>query len=221
MKRLFIILLVFSGLAATAQLDRDQLSLDISKTDAANTEKLKAFVWKEDVVVTVDGEEKLTVTNEISLGDDGKVNITNVDADSKVKQKRGIRGRIQANVAEDNMDYAEDALDLALQYAFMTKGQLIDFFGKADITEKDGIIKATAGDIFVKGDKLTLQVESDTRLFVSKEFSSFLEEDPLNGKIVYDKFSTGVSHAKSYMLNLPGKNAVIKAENRDYVMKVM
>jgi hypothetical protein len=220
MKKIIFLLCIAFGISTFAQIDRDQLSLDISKTDAANTEKLKAFIWKEDLVVTVDGEEKLTVVNEISLDEEGKVHVTNIDSDTKVKQQRGIRGRIQANVAEDNLDYVDKAMDLALQYSFMTKGQLIDFFGKAELTDKDGIITATAGNIFVKGDKVTLKVESDTKLFVSKEFSSFVGEDPMSGKIVYDKFSNGIDHAKSYTLNLPGKKAVIKATNRDYVMKM-
>lgn len=213
-------MLILSCLATFGQADRDQLSLDISKTDAANTDQLKAFIWKEDLVVTVNGQEKLSVVNEISLDDEGKVHVTNIDSDTKVKQQRGIRGRIQANIAEDNLDYVDHAMDLALRYAFMTKGQLIDFFSKADLTKKDGIITATAGNIFVKGDKLTLQVESDTKLFVSKEFSSFVDDDPMSGKIVYGKFSSGISHAQSYVLNLPGKKAVINAQNRDYVMKV-
>lgn len=221
MKKIIFLFLASLCFSTFAQLDKDQLSLDISKADAANTEQLKAFIWKQDLVVNVNGEEKLTEVNEISLGDDGKVNVTNIDVDTEVKQQRGIRGRIQTNTAESNLDYAQQALELSLQYSFMTKGQLIDFFGKAEINEANGIITATAGDIFVKGDKLTLEVESETKLFISKVFSSFVSEDPMDGKITYGKFSTGISHAKTYLLNLPGKNAVIKAKNRDYVMKVM
>lgn len=220
MKQIFAILLMGICITAFAQIDRDQLSLTISKTDAENTEKLKAFIWKEDLNVIVDGEEKLTVVNEISLDAEGKVHVTNLDSDTKVKQQRGIRGRIQSNVAEDNLEYVDQAMHLALQYSFMTKGQLIDFFGKAEITDSDGVITATGSDIFVKGDKLTLKVESDTKLFISKEFSSFVGEDPMSGEIDYAKFSNGVNHAKTYVLNLPGKQAVIKAANRDYVIKM-
>ena len=223
MKKLSIVLLFLIGLGITAfaQLDRDQLSLDISKADAANTEQLKAFIWKQESVVTVDGEHKLTVLNEFSIGEDGKVSVTNIDSDTDVKQKRGVRGRIQANAAEDNLDYVQKALDLAIEYSFMTKGQLLDFFGKADITEKDGVIEATASDIFIKGDKMTVQVESATKLFLKKEFSTLMGDDPINVEIVYGKFSSGISHATTSMLNLPAKKAVINSKNKDYVQKVM
>ena len=220
MRKIIIILLMGACIPVFAQVDTDMLSLEISKTDAENTEKLKAFVWKEDLVVIVDGTEKLTVVNEISLDAEGQVHITNLDSKTTVRQQRGIRGRIQANVAEDNLEYVDQAVHLALQYSFMSKGQLVDFFDKAVITQNEGIITATAGDIFIKGDNLTLKVESETKLFVSKEFSSFVGEDPMDGKIEYAKFSNGVNHAKTYVLNLPGKQAVIKVANRDYVMKM-
>ena len=223
MKKLSILLLFLIGLGLTAfaQLDRDQLSLDISKADAANMEQLKAFIWKQESVVTVDGEHKATALNEFSIGEDGKVSVTNIDSDTDVKQKRGLRGRAQANAAENSLDYVQKALDLAIEYSFMTKGQLLDFFGKADITEKDGVIEATASDIFIKGDKMTVQVEAATKLFLKKEFSTLMGDDPINGEIVYGKFSSGISHATTSMLNLPGKNAVINSKNKDYVQKVM
>lgn len=217
-----LVLLLFMGICLTAftQIDRDQLALDIAKADAANLEQLKSYIWKQESVVIVDGAEKLTTLNEFSIDEDGKVNVHNVDSHTDVKQQRGIRGRIQANTAESNIDYVENALKLALKYAFISKGQLIDFFGKAEITEKDGIIEATAKDIYMKGDKLTLKVESDTKLFVEKEFSSMMGEDPVNGNIMYDKFTSGISHTKSSVLNLPAKQAVINSKNIDYLEKV-
>jgi len=220
MKKLSIVLLVLFGLTSYAQLDRDQVSLDISKAEAANLEQLKSFIWKQESVVTVDGAQKLTTINEFSIDQDGKVSVTNIDSDTDVKQKRGIRGKVQTNTAENNLDYVQHALDLAIKYSFMTKGQLLDFFGKADISEKDGIINASGSDIFMTGDKLSVQVESATKLFVKKEFSTLIGDDPISGEINYDKFTSGISHATSSRLNLPGKKAVISSKNKDYVIKV-
>jgi len=207
--------------SAFAQIDRDQLSLDISKADAANTEQLKAFIWKKASVITINGEEKLNMLNEISISEDNELNVTNLDSETTVKQKRGVRGRIQQSTAENNTEYLQNAIEHALAYTYMTKGQLIDFFGKADILEKDGILEATASDVFVKGDKLNVKVDSATKLFISKEFTSFLGEDPISGKIKYDKFKSGISHPSTSVLNLPAKGAVIDSENRDYVQRVM
>jgi len=220
MKKLAIIILFGICATAYAQVDRDQLSLDISKADAANTEQLKAFMWKKASVVTVDGVEKLTTLSEFSFNEEGELEATNIDAETSVKQKRGIRGRIQQNAAEDNLDYVEKALEVAVAYAFMTKGQLLDFFGKADIKENDGVIKASAKDVFMKGDNLIIKVESATKLFLYKNFSSFVGEDPVEGELIYDKFSSGINHVSKSTLNMPAKKAIINSVNKDYVVRV-
>ncbi len=217
-----IIILFFVGFCVTtyAQVDRDQLSLDISKADAANTEKLKAFIWKRASVALVDGQEKLSTLTEFSFNEKGEIQAKNIDAKTTVKQKPGLRGAMQKNAAEESLDYVSKALDLSLGYAFMTKGQLIDFFSKAEITEKDGIITATAKDVNVKGDVVTLKIESSTKLFIEKTFSSLLGKDAISGAFQYGKFSSGISHGTTSVLNLPAKKAVIKSENKDYSQRV-
>lgn len=221
MRLLTLALLMLFETASFAQIDNDQLALDISKSDAANMENLKAFIWKKESVVTVDGVQKLTLLNEISISDDDKINITSIDAETTVSQKRGIRGKVQQSTAESNSEYMEGAINHAFAYTYMTKGQLLDFFDKADIKEKDGIIEATASDVFVKGDNLTVKVESATKLFIYKKFNSTMGEDPIDGEITYKKFTSGISHVSESTLNLPAKKAVIKSKNRDYVQKVI
>lgn len=203
-----------------AQIDKDQFALDVSKADAANTEKLKSFIWKRNATATVKGEVKATVVNELSFNEKGEIQVTNIDAETTDRQKRGIRGRIQQNVMEDNMDYVGNALQLALSYTYMTKGQLIDFFGKSTITEKDGTIEVAGENVYMEGDKLTIIIDAATKLFMNKKFSSKLGEDPMDGEIKYEKFSSGVVHGSETILNLPGKNAVINAKNQDYSQRV-
>lgn len=220
MKKIILLFLLGMWFSANAQIDRDQLALDISKADAANNEQLKSFIWKRHSVTKVEGQEKLTTVTEFSFNEKGELQAKMIDAKTTVKQKPGIRGAIQQNAIEDNLDYVQKALELSLAYTFMTKGQLIDFFSKAEITEKDGIIEATAKDVNVKGDKLTIQIESATKLFLSKKFSSFLGQDPVDGTFEYAKFSSGVSHGSKSVLNLPTKKAVINSENKDYSQRV-
>jgi len=220
MKKLSFLVLVLFGLTSYSQIDRDQLSLDISKADAANMEELKAFVWKKQTVVIVGGVEKLTTLNELSVDENDSITIRNIDASTTVKKKRGIRGRVQQNAAQDKLEYVGKALQMALAYTFMSKGQLLDFFNKAEITEKDGIIEAKSKNVYVKGDMLTLQIESETHLFVSKNFSSIMDGDPISGTIEYAKFSSGISHVSKSMMKLPAKDAVIKSENIDYLQRV-
>jgi len=203
-----------------AQIDVDQLALDVANAEAANTEQLKPFIWKRYSTATVDGEVKATVITEFKFDENGELSATQVGGESNVKKKPGIRGRIQESAIENNVDYVSSALEMALSYTFMSKGQLLDFFEKGVITEKDNTIQVTAGDVYMKGDSLTVLVDKATKLFINKKFSSMLDEDPINGELKYGTFSSGISHGTETLINLPGKNAVINAENKDYSQRI-
>lgn len=203
-----------------AQVDKEQLALNISKADDANLEKLKAYIWKRKSDVSVDGQLKLTTITEFSFDAQGKLQANMVDAESSVKQKPGVRGRIQQNAAEDKVDYVQKALELSMAYTFMTKGQLIDFFSKATVTEKDGVIEATADNVYVQGDKLTIWIDSKTNLYIKKVFSSLLGKDPIDGEINFEKFASGINHGTTTVLNMPAQKMKINALNQDYSQRV-
>lgn len=220
MKKIFFLLCFIPTLFCSAQVDKDQLALAINKSDDANTEQLKSFIWKRKSDVSIEGTHKLTTITEFSYDATGKLQTKLIDAESSVKKKGGIRGKMQENAAEDKMDYVSQALDLALSYTFMSKGELIDFIGKAAITEKNGIIEATAENVNVKGDKLTIQVESSTYLYLNKKFSSLLGKDPVDGEVKYEKFSSGVNHGSETVLNMPAQKMKIDAKNQDYSQRM-
>lgn len=221
MKKLFLSMLaLLFCFSAFAQIDKEQLSLDVSKAEAANTEKLKAFIWKRHGSATINGEVKGTVINELKFNEAGEIEVQAIDAQTTVKQKRGVRGRIQENAIEDNMDYVGEALELALAYTYMSKGQLLDFFEKAKITDTGTTYQVAGSSVYMQGDALTVVVEKATNLFLSKSFSSKLGEDPVTGEIKYEKFSSGINHGSTTVINLPAKNAVINAKNQDYTQRV-
>lgn len=220
MKKNLLFIALLPAMLCSAQVDKDQLALAINKADEANTELLKAFIWKRISDVSIEGVKKLTTITEFSYDATGKLQTKLVDAESSVKQKPGIRGKVQENAAEDKMDYVGKALELSLAYTFMTKGQLLDFFGKATVTEKNGIIEVTAENVYVKGDKLTIQVEAATNLYLNKKFSSLLGKDPIDGEIKYEKFSSGVNHGSSTILNMPAQKMKIDAKNQDYSQRI-
>jgi len=203
-----------------AQIDTEQLALDVSKAEQANTEKLKPFIWKRYSTATVDGEVKATVITEFKFDENGELSATQVGGESNVKKKPGIRGRIQESAIENNVDYISKALELALSYSFMSKGQLLDFFEKGVLTEKGNAIEVTAGNVYMEGDSLTVLVDKQSKLFINKKFVSMLDEDPINGELKYGTFNSGISHGTETVLNLPGKNAIINAENKDYSQRI-
>lgn len=219
-KMMMLFALLFMVTAGFAQTDKDQLALAINSADEANTKQLMQFIWKRKSDVTIDGQQKLSTLSEFSFDEKGELQSRLVDAQSSVQKKRGIRGKMQENAVEDKTDYVQKALELSMSYTFMTKGQLLDFFSKATVTEKDGVIEATGTDVNVKGDKLTLLIDSKTNLYIKKTFSSFLGKDALNGEINYEKFTSGINHGTTTVLNMPAQKMVINAKNQDYTQRV-
>lgn len=203
-----------------AQIDKEQLAIVISDADIANTKQLMQFIWKRKSDVSVDGEVKLSIITEFSFNEKGEIQTQTLDAQTSVKQKPGLRGNMQKNAAEEKIEYVEKALELSLDYTFMSKEQLLAFFEKATITEKDGILEAKGENIYVQGDKLTIWVDKSTNLYNKKVFSSLLGQDPIEGEINYEKFSSGINHGTTTILNMPAEKMRIEATNQDYSQRV-
>jgi hypothetical protein len=216
---LFIFILAICSFTLV-QIDKEQLALDVSKADTKNLEKLKDFIWKQHSTTTVKGEVKGTVIKEISFNEKGEVQINQVGEESSEKDKRGIKGKVQKNKKESTMKYVEKALQLSIAYTYMSKGQLLDFFEKAEVTEVDDTYQITGENVLVKGDKLTVIVEKSTNLFIIKKFSSMLDQDPLEGEIKFNKFSSGISYASFSTIDLPAQGMMIHTTNKDHSQRI-
>jgi len=217
---LFVAIGTFS-LCGFAQIDKDQLALDVSRVDAENTEKLKAYIWKLHADVFGEGGNKSKLISEFSFDEKGDLHINVVDGETNINQKRGVRGKIQQNAMEDKMEYVSKTMKYALAYTYMTKGQLLDFFDKAEVTEKNGIIKATGKNVYVEGDQLTIQMDAESKFYLSKSFSTKLGEDPISGEVKYETFSSsGVNYISTTKLAMPAEKITIDGENKDYTIRV-
>jgi hypothetical protein len=216
---LLIALMTFN--VAFGQVDRTQIALDVSKADEENTEQLKFYIWKRIAITKVKGKVESTKETLYRFDEEGKIQTRVIEEESNVKKKRGIvRGQVQKSSIEKNLEYVEKALALSQKYAFMTKGELIDFFEKAVLTKRDNRIIAAASDVFVKGDILSITFNSDTKLYVRKKFTTVLEEDDIEGDIKYGSFNSGIVHISETILKLPAKEAVIESKNQDYIQLV-
>jgi hypothetical protein len=213
-------LIMTASIGLSAQIDKDKLALDVSKAEAQNFEKLKPFIWKRTSVVSIDGQVKSTAITEFSFDEKGELQSKVIDAQSNVKKKPGLRGVAQESAVEDKADYVEKALKLSLAYTFMTKGQLLDFFSKAEVNEANGVITAKGSNVNVQGDELIIKIDAKTLQYIQKTFKSKLDKDPIDGVINYEPFSSGVVHGTTTILNLPAQNMRIDAKNGDYSQRV-
>lgn len=218
---MLFVCLITIGWSAQSQIDKDQLALEVSKVDADNTEKLKEYIWKLYADVLGEGGNKTTIISEFSYDEKGELNINVVDGETNIEQKRGVRGKMQQSAIEDKVDYVSKAMKYALSYTYMSKGQLLDFFDKAEVTEKGGVITAEGKNIYVEGDELTINIDAESKLYLSKSFSTRMNEDPISGEVEYETFkSSGVNHISTTKLLMPAENITIDGENKDYTIRI-
>jgi hypothetical protein len=138
----------------------------------------------------VNKELKVTTLTEMKFGPDGKLVATPIDAKTTVQAKPGVRGRMQQSAAEDNAEYMAKAADVMAQYAYMSKGQLVDFFDKATVTTDGKVITATAKNVMQAGDEMTILIDPATNLFIRKTFKAKSGADPIEGTVDYAAFAT-------------------------------
>ena len=218
---LFIMAFLTFSLSGFSQIDKDQLALEVSKVDAENLEKLKAYTWKLHADISGEGGNKTTLISEFRFDEKGDLNINVVDGETNIKQKPGIRGKMQQNAIENKLEYVSKAMEHSLAYTYMSKGQLLDFFDKAELSEKDSVIIANGKNIYVEGDQLTIHIDAKTKYYLSKSFSTKLGADPFNGELKYDTFkSSGVNHVSITKLEMPSEKITINGENKDFTIKI-
>ncbi len=219
-KIFLIVILGLFSLKVQAQIDKTSLSLEISKAEEENRTQLKEYVWKRRSDVFIESQLKLTTLSEFSFDPSGNLTTKRIEAKTTVEKKPGFRGKAQANAAEEKIDYIQKALGLSMDYAFMSRGELLDFFEKATVTEKNGFIEARASNVKIPGDRLMVQIDPETLLFTNKEFTSLLGNDKIEGKLNYEYFSKGISHLSSTFLDMPTQKMTIEAINQDYTIRV-
>jgi len=221
MRTIFFLSIFFlSGFLGFGQTDKEQLALKVAKAEEQNLVRLKEYIWKRHSNVFLENQLKLTTITEFKFNSAGKIETTVVDANTTVKQKPGLRGAAQKSAAEDKLDYIQKALELSISYAFLSKGELVDFFDKATITEKDGMIEAVASNVLVQGDRLVMRIDPTTYLIMYREFTSLLGKDVIDGKLNYDKFSNGTIHGTMTTVNMTVQKIRIEGSNQDYTIRV-
>jgi hypothetical protein len=215
-----VIVLLIGNRNCFAQTDPTQLALNISKAYSQNLDELKKYVWKRTTDLYMDTQKVATVITGLSFTADGKLAPQVIDTKSYIKQKPGIRGNMQDKKVDELTDYYTKALAQSFTYLYMSKGDLVDFFDKAKVDESGADIVATAKDVKVKGDELTLTVDKKTFLLKKQQYKTLMGADPVTGDMTYKQYENGLNTVSNMNINMPAKKLKGKATNYDFAKKL-
>jgi hypothetical protein len=213
-------LFIASGSIVFAQA-KTNLSLQVSAAAAANRAQLKNYVWTRTVQVFISGTLKTTVVSSLSIGPDGKMVTTAVSSVSTdPPPTRGIRGDIARKKIAEVKTYVDSAVKVSMSYIYMNKGNMVNYFDAANITQSGNTITVTGTNVNRTNDQFTTNLAAGSLAYISQNFTSTSSGDAISGTINYKTFANGLTAFNSGELDLPAKNMKLMIANSNYAKKL-
>jgi hypothetical protein len=213
MKRLFLFLaagvLAFSG---NAQIDKTQLSLDVSKTNEQNIKLLSTYTWKRTVEGFVEGEQVFLSLSSATVGPDGKPAYQVIDKSGSSQKKSSKK---QAQAAEN----IKNTVELVSKYIFMSTGQLVDLFNKGTLSLLNDDLNAEAFNFFSKGDHIKYTYDKKSLQYKTQVISTLLNGEPVKASVTY-KFVDDLNIVDKVVLEMPAKKIKANITNTDFAKKL-
>ena len=136
------------------------------------------------------------------------------------RKKRGMRGRAQEDQLAAGEAFLENVAATTGAYIFMSKGQEVDFFDKATITDgtgKDaGRMIVTAKDVLAAGDVVTKYIDPET-LFPGKiVFETTVDGSAIKAEVLLRAIESGPNVPRMATINVTADGRVITTEFLEY-----
>jgi hypothetical protein len=150
----------------TSSKDPAQWALIYSNVINKNRESLKAYSWQYRVEVQENGELLFVDNLAANYGPDGRVETFRLSQDLQVKQRHGLLLKAGQEARLREIEKKIDTLKKYIgDYVYMSRGQVVDFFGKAkksDAVGYDNALRLDAESVITKGDSVTLYGDKST-----------------------------------------------------------
>jgi hypothetical protein len=221
MKTLLLLLfgLIMLVPASYSQVDKTQMSLDVTKKYQQNIGQLAQLTWKRKTEGFVDGKMAMSSLSSVTLGPDGKLNAVEIQKQSYVAKKRGLRGAVQAGVVSDINEYVRNAVELVNKYIFLSQGQMIDLFNKGTLSVLGSSLQAEGFNLLLQGDHINYKFDQSSLLYQSQDVSTILNGDPVKAVVKYETLN-GINRVNSVVIDLAGPKVKIKLTNFEYAKKL-
>jgi len=128
--------LVAVPLAKSQNQEMQERIAEVKQAAAMNKQMLAQYVWTEQDIISLKGEEKKEEIYTVQLGPDGKPQKTPVDPSSvsdDERRRRGLRGRIIEKKTEEYKEYAESIKTLIQQYVPPDKDRLQQAYQQGNV----------------------------------------------------------------------------------------
>lgn len=218
--------------AALDSKDPGQWALFYSDTLQKNREALKAYNWEYRVEVVEDGT--LLYVDRLSANYDrnGKIETIRLDHDLKIREQQAplFRAGQEKRLAEVEKKIAV-LKQLIEKYVYMSRGEVVDFFENARVTEAvgyDNALRVDGENVLTEGDSVTLYGDRATAFPIHLLFNAPYDGKTwIKGEVKFRHLAQlGGFYAPRVSAEFEGKSALgkthflyIDVESTNYVAK--
>ena len=220
-KRWILVTAICVSAAASAVAEESaELGLRHATARQASVEQLKQFTWQTDTMLLQGGEAKVHVTVANRLNEKGEMVQTVETAETNVRKKRGLRGRSQAQKADEVGQLVNQIVVTMASYIFMSKGQEVDFFDKATITDGTGAdagkLVVQGANVSVPGDLVTKWIDPETLYTTKITFEAVINEVAVLGEVLFRPIENGPNVPRMATVDMPSMEGVMSTEFLEY-----
>ncbi|MEM6278326.1 MAG: hypothetical protein AAF733_02530 [Verrucomicrobiota bacterium] len=176
--------------SALSTKDPGQWALLYADTLQKNRKGLMDYTWEYRVEVVEDGTLLYVDRLSARYNEDGQIKTTRLDQELKIKERQGplLKAGQEKRLAEVEKKI-QVLKRLIGQYVYMSRGQVVDFFESAVVTEAVGLdnaLRVDGEDILVDGDSVTLYGDRATTFPIQLLFGApYNEKTYIKGDIKF------------------------------------
>ncbi|MDF2378489.1 MAG: hypothetical protein P1U81_19795 [Verrucomicrobiales bacterium] len=218
--------------AAISSKDPGQWALLYSDTLQKNRKALMDYSWEYRVEVIEDGSLLYVDRLSANYNAQGVIETTRLDQDLKIKERQGLLFKAGQ---EKRLAEVEKKIQVLKQligrYVYMSRGEVVDFFENARVTEAvgyDNALRVDGENVLTEGDSVTLYGDRATAFPIHLIFSAPYDEKTwIKGEVKFRHLAQlGGFYAPRVSAEFEEKRAVgktkflyIDVESHDYVAK--
>jgi hypothetical protein len=197
----FMLLFVASLPAQNEEMQ--QRVAELKESMAKNRQALAQYTWKEQVAISVRGDQKKVQHFQVKIGFDGKPQRTSLDPPPQVQVDSGtLRGRLRQRVVEKKKeeyeDYAEQMKALVQRYIPPDKDAIQDAFSKGNLSVTPGAdeMKIAIRSYLKPNDSVTIVFNKEHKQISSIHIASYMDDpaDAMNLDVQLSNLADGTSH---------------------------
>jgi hypothetical protein len=156
----------------------------VKQSLAFHKQVLAQYIWMEQQIISVKGEQKKEELISVQMGPDGKPQKTPVDPDSvsdSDRKMRGVRGRIKGRKIDEYKEYGDSIKTLIEQYIPADKDMLQQSYQQGNVmigpmAGQPNEYRVMVSNYFKQGDNMTIVMDKTTLSLVSLSISTYLSD---------------------------------------------